>query len=145
MGIGLVGSALLVLLPGTGWGLAFLFLGTLFTVVAALGKRAELELASSFIPSAKELREAMEAEAHRQKAVIELAAAQREQRILGHLDFLANDFDTKIADAKKRSAVLNRTAYFDRAQASEGESQQEVDEAYHRFCKIRGFLNPRAA
>ena len=68
----------------------------------------------SFIPSAKELDEVMESKARSQKALIDLAAAEREQRVLGYLDFLANDFDTKIADAKKRGAVLNRTAYFDR-------------------------------
>jgi hypothetical protein len=146
LGVGWVGGALLVLLPGTGWGLAFLFVGTLLIVHAVLGKKREEAIAStSFIPGAKELHEQMESKARSQKAVIELAVAEREQRVLCYLDFLADDFDTKIADAKKRGAVLNRTAYFDRPLASEGENQQEVDEAYHRFCKIRGLLNPRAA
>ncbi len=146
LGVGWVGGALLVLLPGTGWGLAFLFVGTLLIVHAVLGKKREEATAStSFIPSAKELREQVESKARSQKAVIDLAAAQRELRIVGYVDFLAHDFDTKIADAKKRGAVLGRTAYLDRPTALEGESQQEVDEAYHRFCTIRGFINPRAA
>jgi CxxC motif-containing protein (DUF1111 family) len=101
-------------------------------------------MSPSFIPTAKELHEEMESKVRSQKAQIELAAAQREQRIVGYVDFLAHDFDTKIADAKKRGAVLGRTAYLDRPMALEGESQQEVDEAYYRFCKIRGLLNPRA-
>ena len=146
LGAGLVGGALLVLLPGIGWGLGFLVIGTLLIVHAVLGKKREQEIVSaSPFPSAKELNEVMESKARSQKALIDLAAAEREQRILGYLDFLANDFDTKVAEAKKRGAVLNRTAYFDRPLASEGESQQEVDEAYHRFCKIRGLINPRAA
>lgn len=144
-GIALIADAIISLLRGTGGEPLILFAGGLLIALAVLGKRAAREASTSFIPSAKELHEEMESKARSRKAVIELAGAEREQRILGYVDFLARDFDTKIADARKRGAVLNRTAYFDRPQALEGENQQEVDEAYHRFCKIRGLLNPRAA
>ena len=39
LGTGLVGGALLVVLPGIGWGLGFLVIGTLLIVHAVLGKR----------------------------------------------------------------------------------------------------------
>jgi hypothetical protein len=146
LGAAFVGGALLVLLPGTGWGLAILFIGALLITLAVLGKRVEQgAISPSFIPSAKELREGMEAKARSQKALINLAAAQREQRIEGFVDFLEQYFNTNVIEAKKRGAVFNGTRYLERPKATEGESQQEVDEAYHRFCKRKGFLTLRAA
>src|SRR5258708_4051899 len=107
LGIGLVGGAILVLFPGIGGGLAFFLVGAFLIVHAVLGKKKEQEdtASSFFIPSAKELHEVEEYEARSQKARLDLAAAQREQRIVGYVDFLAHDFETKIAEAKNRGAV----------------------------------------
>ena len=69
-----------------------------------------------------------------------MAVAQREQRIEGYVDFLEQDLNSKIIEAKKRGAVFNRTGYLEHPKATEGESQQEVDEAYDRFCKRKGFI-----
>jgi hypothetical protein len=141
LGIGFVGGALLVLLPGAGWGLAFLFIGLLLIAHVVLGKKREQgAMAVSLTPSAKELHEEMEAKARSQKALIDLASAQREQRIEGFVDFLEQDFNSKVIEAKKRGAVFNRTGYLEHPKATEGESQQEVDEAYHRFCMRKGFV-----
>ncbi len=145
LGIALVASSLAVLFIGTGGALTTFFLGALLAVLSVLGNRMEHDTSTPFIPSAKEIHEAAEANARRQKVLIDLEDAQRERRIRCYVDAIANDYDSKIADALKRGAVLNRTGYLERPKALAGESQSEVDEAYRRFCKMRGLLNPRAA